>query len=76
MHDRIEPVIYQFKVVLRRISPMIWRRLLVRSDAVPSPIFTTFSTSVLGWTDSQLHRFHIYGKAITPPPVFARAVGQ
>ena len=33
MHDPIEPVIYQFKVVLRRVTPMIWRRLLVRSDS-------------------------------------------
>ena len=24
--------VYQFKVVLRGISPMIWRRLLLRSD--------------------------------------------
>jgi hypothetical protein len=26
------PCVYQFKVVLRGISPMIWRRLLLRSD--------------------------------------------
>ena len=33
MSEAIEPVIYQFKVALRRISLMIWRpRLLVRSD--------------------------------------------
>lgn len=31
MADPIEPVIYQFKVVLRRVSPLIWRRLLVES---------------------------------------------
>jgi hypothetical protein len=24
--------VYQFKVVLRGVSPMIWRRLLLRSD--------------------------------------------
>jgi len=28
-----EPRIYQLRVVLRGISPFIWRRLLVRSDS-------------------------------------------
>jgi hypothetical protein len=27
-----EPVIYQLKVVLQGISPMIWRRLQIRDD--------------------------------------------
>jgi hypothetical protein len=28
----IPPNIYQFRVVLQGISPLIWRRLLIRSD--------------------------------------------
>jgi hypothetical protein len=28
-----EPVVYQLRVVLRGVSPLIWRRLLVRSDS-------------------------------------------
>src|SRR5437588_386570 len=28
-----EPVIYQLRVVLRGISPLIWRRLVVRGDS-------------------------------------------
>lgn len=32
MADLYKLVIYQLKVVLVGISPMIWRRLLVRSD--------------------------------------------
>ena len=32
MPDPQTRCIYQFKVVLRGISPMIWRRLLLRSD--------------------------------------------
>jgi hypothetical protein len=28
-----QPVIYQLKVVLQGISPMIWRRLLVSDDS-------------------------------------------
>ncbi|HEY9600471.1 MAG TPA: hypothetical protein V6C85_02600 [Allocoleopsis sp.] len=33
MSDSSEPVIYQLKVVLLGISPMSWRRLLVKSDS-------------------------------------------
>ena len=33
MSDLPEPVVYQIKVVLQGISPMIWRRLLVKSDS-------------------------------------------
>jgi hypothetical protein len=28
-----EAVVYQLRVVLRGISPLIWRRLLIRSDS-------------------------------------------
>jgi hypothetical protein len=28
----IPPNVYQFRVVLQGISPLIWRRLLIRSD--------------------------------------------
>jgi hypothetical protein len=31
--DRHEPQIYQFRAVLRGISPLVWRRLLVRIDS-------------------------------------------
>jgi hypothetical protein len=30
--DRDEPQMYQLRAALRGISPLIWRRLLVRSD--------------------------------------------
>ena len=30
--QRTHPDIYQLRIVLRGISPLIWRRLLVRSD--------------------------------------------
>jgi hypothetical protein len=61
MHDPFEPVIYQFKVVLRRVTPMIWRRLLVRSDSTIADLHHILQIG-MGWTDSHLHRFHIYGK--------------
>ena len=32
MRDAETTCVYQFKVVLRDVSPMVWRRLLLRSD--------------------------------------------
>ena len=53
--------VYQFKVVLRGISPMIWRRLLLRSDHSIAHLHYTIQIA-MGWSDSHLHRFHIHGK--------------
>ena len=41
-----EPVVYQLRVVLRGVSPLIWRRLLVRSDSTIADLHATFSTCV------------------------------
>jgi hypothetical protein len=54
--------VYQFKVVLRGISPMIWRRLLLRSDHSIADLHYTIQIA-MGWSDSHLHRFHIHGTA-------------
>jgi hypothetical protein len=61
MPDVIEPIVYQFKVVLRRVSPMVWRRLLVHSDSSIADFHYTLQIA-MGWSDSHLHRFRIYGK--------------
>ena len=53
--------VYQFKVVLRGISPMIWRRLLLRSDHSIADLHYTIQIA-MDWSDSRLHRFHIHGK--------------
>ena len=53
--------VYQFKVVLRGIGPMIWRRLLLRSDHSIADLHYTIQIA-MGWSDSHLHRFHIHGK--------------
>jgi hypothetical protein len=53
--------VYQFKVVLRGISPMIWRRLLLRSDHSIADLHYTIQIA-MGWSDSHLHRFRIHGK--------------
>jgi len=56
-----EPVIYQLRVVLRGISPLIWRRLLVRGDSTLADLHATLQTA-LGWSDEHLNRFVIHGR--------------
>ena len=53
--------VYQLRVYLRQISPMIWRRLLVRSDSTIEDLHYTLQIA-MSWTDYHLHRFRIRGK--------------
>jgi hypothetical protein len=53
--------IYQLHVWIRRISPMIWRRLLVRSDSTLAQLHDILQIA-FGWTDAHLHRFRIHGR--------------
>src|ERR1700687_2515806 len=53
--------VYQLRVVLRGVSPLIWRRLLVRSDTTIADLHITLQTA-LGWTDEHLNRFVIHGR--------------
>src|SRR5215469_5376408 len=54
-------VVYQLRVVLRGISPLIWRRLLVRSDSTIADLHQTLQVA-FGWSDEHLHRFIIHGR--------------
>src|SRR4029453_16571002 len=54
-------VVYQLKITLRGISPLIWRRLLVRAETSVVELHHILQLA-LGWTNSHLHRFIIYGK--------------
>ncbi len=68
MPDFQEPLIYQLKVVLLGISPMIWRRLLVKSNDALEDLHYTLQLA-MGWEDVHLHHFTIYGKqyGVTQP---------
>ena len=57
----IEPTVYQLKVILLGISPMIWRRLLVRSDSTIADLHSILQIA-MGWTDTHLHQFRIQGR--------------
>jgi hypothetical protein len=53
-------------VVVQGISPLIWRRLLVRSDISLATLHTTLQI-VFAWSDTHLHSFHIHGKTYGSP---------
>jgi hypothetical protein len=61
MADETSPEIYLLHVWIHQISPMIWRRLLVRSDSTLAALHYTIQIA-FGWTDSHLHRFRIHGR--------------
>ena len=53
--------IYQLKISLLGISPMIWRRVLIPADTTLYG-FHRVVQIVLGWEDYHLHAFHIHGR--------------
>jgi hypothetical protein len=53
--------IYQFHAWLRGISPLIWRRLLVRSDQTVANLHYALQLA-FGWSDSHLNNFRIHGQ--------------
>jgi Plasmid pRiA4b ORF-3-like protein len=56
-----EPVVYQLRIVLRGVSPLIWRRLHVRSDSTIADLHASLQRA-LGWSDEHLNRFVIHGR--------------
>lgn len=53
--------VYQLRVWIRKISPQIWRRLLVRSDSTIAELHEILQVT-FGWSDEHLHQFLIRGK--------------
>lgn len=56
------PEIYQFRIWLKEISPMIWRRLLIKSDASIADLHHCIQIA-MGWDNEHLHQFTIQGKS-------------
>jgi hypothetical protein len=54
-------VILQLRAVLRGVSPLIWRRLLVPSDTSIAQLHEILQVA-FGWEDMHLHRFDIRGR--------------
>ena len=53
--------VLQLRAVLRSISPLIWRRLLVRGDTSIARLHQILQVA-FGWQDMHLHRFEIRGR--------------
>jgi hypothetical protein len=53
--------VYQLHVWLREITPLIWRRLVVRSDSTIADLHDTPQIA-MGWDDAHLPRLRIRGK--------------
>jgi hypothetical protein len=53
--------IYSLHVWIQQISPMIWRRALVRSDSTLANLHDVIQIT-FGWSDFHLHRFRIHGR--------------
>jgi hypothetical protein len=53
--------IYQLRIVLRGISPLIWRRVLVRDDTTLAQLHDIMQM-LFDWHHEHLFDFHIYGK--------------
>jgi hypothetical protein len=65
----VSPIaIYQLRVVLRGVSPLIWRRLLVVSETSLGELHEILQ-SAFGWSGEHLHRFLIHGVAYGIPHV-------
>ncbi len=58
-HKAVE--VYQLSIWIRKISPQIWRRLLVCGDATIADLHEILQVA-FGWSDEHLHRFFIHGK--------------
>lgn len=54
--------IYQLRIWLKGISPMIWRRLLVKSNSSIADLHYTIQIA-MGWDDDHLNQFIIRGKS-------------
>jgi hypothetical protein len=53
--------LYQLRIVLRSISPLIWRRVLVPSHTTLAHLHTILQL-LFAWSDEHLHSFHIHGR--------------
>jgi Plasmid pRiA4b ORF-3-like protein len=60
------PELYQLRVVLRDVSPLVWRRLLVTSDTTIAQLHEILQLA-FDWSGEHLHRFRIHGKDYWTP---------
>jgi hypothetical protein len=66
MTSQAIPPIYLLHIWIRQISPMIWRRVLVRSDSTLAQLHDVIQV-LFDWSDDHLHRFRIHGRDYAGP---------
>jgi len=59
--QKYQEKVYQFKVHLIGVSPMVWRRILVKETTSIAQLHGILQI-VMGWENRHLHCFEIYGK--------------
>jgi hypothetical protein len=59
----VPKAIYQLKVTLEHVKPLVWRRLLVPSN-IPLHKLHAVLQEAMGWTDSHLHAFSFRDRRI------------
>jgi hypothetical protein len=52
---------YQLRVVVRGVSPLIWRRLLVPADTTIAGLHAVLQIA-FGWRCTHRHRFVVHGR--------------
>lgn len=60
MPDVAQEAVYQLRVVLAGVSPMVWRRLLVTAETSIADLHEILQAA-FAWSDEALHRFTIHG---------------
>ena len=55
------PSVYQLRVVVHGVSPLIWRRLLIPADTTIAGLHAVLQIA-FGWTGTHLHRFVVQGR--------------
>ncbi len=53
--------VYQLRVVVAEVSPLIWRRLLVSASTTIGELHAVLQAA-FGWSGQHLHRFAIHGR--------------
>ena len=61
VNQRIDLKIYQIKIMLNGLRPLIWRRFLVKGDISLDRLHDIVQC-VMGWENSHLHQWTIRGK--------------
>src|ERR1019366_6214647 len=53
--------LYQLRVVLRDVSPLVWRRLLISSETSIAQLYEILLRA-FAWSGEHVHLFHIHGR--------------